>query len=87
MEPCTCHISNLRCKNERCLLLITARGLFKKEVSNIMRAIMNNLKKSGFERKDCVRALRRELNHKNQIQYDVFEETAETIWGNKHGPA
>ena len=78
---CTCHISNLRCKNEKCLLLINARGLFKSEASNILRSIMTRLHQQGFTKKECVRALRRELNHKNQIQFDLFDETAEQIWG------
>lgn len=81
MEPCTCHISNLKCKSQQCELLITSRGLFKTEVANILFAILKNLKKAGLERKDCIRALRRELNHKNQIQHDLFDETANRIWG------
>ncbi len=78
---CTCHISNLKCKNEKCLLLITARGTFKAEVSNMLRFIMNRLEQQGFTKKECVRALRRELNHKNKVQYDLFDETAEIVWG------
>lgn len=83
MEPCTCHISNLRCKNQNCSLLITARGLFKSEASKILFVIMKGLKQQAFSKKECIRALRREFNHKNQINHDLFDEIANQIWCEK----
>ena len=82
-SPCTCHISNLKCKNERCEILKATRKVFKNEVCKLLHAIMRPLQMQGYTRKECVRALRRELNHKNQIQYDMFDEMADTIWGEK----
>ena len=79
-NECTCHISNLKCKNEKCILLITARGLFKSEINNILQSIMKNLYKEGFAKKECVKALRRELNNKNNIQYDIFDQVADRIF-------
>ncbi len=80
MEACTCHISNLRCKNEKCLLLITARGLFKSKLGDILGSIFENLQQQGFQKKECVRALRREVNHRNSIQHDIFDVMANAIW-------
>lgn len=85
MDICTCHISNLRCKDKKCAILISARAHFKTEVSNSLHSIFKRLHKDGFSRKDCIRALRREINHRNNIQFDLFEEVAQTIWGEKFG--
>lgn len=77
---CTCHISNLRCKNERCQELIAARGVFKEQVAALLRFHMGPLSLRGFDSKECVRAFRREINHKNKILLDVFDEVAKSIW-------
>ena len=79
-DVCTCHTSNLRCKNEKCSKLIKAREAFKKEVGNTVRSLFYNLKESGFERKECVRALRREILHKTNYGFDLFDEVAEDFW-------
>lgn len=81
MHSCTCHIRNLRCKNEKCQLLIQARGNFKSGVCDILIHLMSYLHKNGFNKKECLRAFRRELNHKNNIQYDIFDEVALQVWG------
>jgi len=81
MNPCTCHISNLRCKNEQCYLLIVARSVFRTEVVYILSSIMKELKQEDFSARECVMALRRELKRTNNIQCDLFDQTANSIWG------
>jgi len=80
MEICTCHISNLSCKNQKCRLLIVARECFKKEVSNILINIMTRLFQQEFSKKESIRALRRELKHLNKLNLDLFDETANLVW-------
>jgi hypothetical protein len=80
MSICTCHISNLRCKNERCAELIEARRVFKEQISAILRSHMGPLSLRGFDKKECLRAFRREINHRNQFHLDVFDEVARSIW-------
>ncbi len=77
---CTCHISNLKCRNERCQILIKARGLFKQEVIKILNPLFIKLKNEGFTRKESIRCLRREILHKNNRMLDLFDETANLHW-------
>ncbi len=80
MNVCTCHISELRCKNEKCQLMKNARSSFKSDIAEKIVDLLEIMKLQGFEKKDCIRALRRELNHKNELQYDVFDVMANSIW-------
>jgi hypothetical protein len=79
-KPCTCHISELRCKCEECTLLIEARKIFKTEVCELIMKSFLELKYLGYDRKKCIRSLRRELNHKNELQYDIFDQVAQKLW-------
>lgn len=80
---CTCHISNLRCKNPTCKQLIVAREVFRTEVAICIQRIFDHLKKNGFDKKESIRALRREILHKGKLQFDLFDQIAEEIWTEK----
>jgi hypothetical protein len=77
---CTCHVSNLRCKNSKCIALINERANFKEKVFDITLSKMKILKENGFTKKEVVRALRREVKHVNNLQFDLFDEAAKLIW-------
>jgi hypothetical protein len=71
----------LRCKSERCAILIRARETFKLHVGKILHLSFEELEERGFSRKECVRAMRREILHRNRMQQDVFDEIANNVWG------
>lgn len=80
MNICTCHISELRCKCEKCELIRKAREIFKSEFAEMLGNTFEKLHALGFEKKKCIRALRRECNHKNELQYDIFDVMANAVW-------
>lgn len=80
MEICTSHISCLRCKCAKCDLLKKIRCDFKTDVAKLTEKFMYFLKKNGCTKKESIRSLRREINHKNNLQHDLFDEVANEIW-------
>lgn len=80
MNPCTCHISNLRCKNEKCEHPIIEQEAFKTSMCYVLEGIMRVLKDQGFDKKTCVKALRRELNHKDQLELAACDEIADKVF-------
>lgn len=79
MQVCTCHISNLKCKNVKCEKLKNARRAFAEDASRILRTIYVDLLREGFDRKQIITALRREINHKDSLGYDIFEQNMRLI--------
>ena len=80
MLECTCHISELRCNAEKCLLMKEARESFKIELNKLLLGLFQKLKEKGFGKKESIRALRREANYKNELQYDIFDQIANFTW-------
>ena len=79
-EPCTCHITETKCTNPSCQTVKEIRATFKIDAGESAFLSLKILKGHGVSRKNAIRALRRELNHKNNLGYDIFEQMAERIW-------
>lgn len=80
IDICTCHISELSCKHEKCCFLIKTRLMFKKNMAKEIYSFLYDLKNKGYERNASIRALRRELKHKNNYQFDIFDQVATEVW-------
>ena len=86
--PCTCHISEVRCKKKECAKKQRLRGKIREILSRITLEYLLKFEKIGVPKKEAVRAIRREFLKRNKYQYDLIDECALMIsWRAKENPS